>query len=128
MEAAANSMLVSSIVLLMVRLILTVTFIAESRHKLKDIKSFSKNDGVPVPVAYGVALAEGAAAISMLSGVLSRWAGLGLILLMIATTSLHIFTWHTPYWSRKGGWEYDCIMLVLAAVVVAFGPGQFALF
>jgi len=119
-------LIVQSIVLLLVRLLLAVTFFAEARVKFKDIKAFSKNDGMPVPVAYVIATAELCAAIAMLSGVLAQWAGLGLVLLMLGTTCLHIFKWHSPYWANKRGWEYDVFLLVLAAVIVVFGPGEFS--
>ena len=120
--------IIVSMVLLLVRIILSVTFFNEMWVKLKDIKKFSKNDGVPVPVAYFVALAELAAALGMLSGVLAQWAGVGLVLLMCGTLSLQIFKWHSPYWAAKRGWEYDLIMLTLAAVIATQGPGQFVLF
>lgn len=118
---------ITSIVLLLVRIVLAVTFFSESRYKFKNIKTFSSSDGVPVPVAYFVATAEFAAALGMLSGVLAQWAGLGIILLMCGTTSFHLFKWHSPYWASKRGWEYDIIMLVLAAVIVVEGAGKFAL-
>jgi putative oxidoreductase len=119
--------IVTSLVLLLVRILLTITFLAEARFKFKDIKAFSKNDGVPIPAAYAIATAELAGALGMLSGVLTQWAGIGLVLLMIGTICLHIFKWHSPYWANKKGWEYDLIMLVLAAVIAVSGPGQFAL-
>lgn len=120
--------IVGSIVLLLVRLILTVTFAYEARFKLRDIRKFAKNDGVPVPIAYFIACAELAAALAMLTGVLAQWAGLGLILLMIGTLCLHIFKWHSPYWANQKGWEYDLLMLTFAAIIVVFGPGAFVLF
>lgn len=116
-----------SAVLLLVRIVLAVTFFAEARIKLRDIKAFSKNDGVPVPVAYGIAIAELCAAVSMVTGVLASWAGVGLILLMCGTICLHLFKWHSPYWANKRGWEYDLLMLTLAAVVAVFGPGMVSL-
>lgn len=117
---------VQSVVLLLVRVVLAVTFFSEAKIKLKDIKTFSKNDGVPIPAAYLIAIAELAAALGMLSGVLAQWAGVGLVLLMCGTICLHIFKWHSPYWANKRGWEYDLLMLVLAAVIAVFGAGQFA--
>lgn len=117
----------ASVALLLVRIVLAITFIAESRHKFKDIKKFAKSDGLPVPLAYFVATAEFAAALSMLSGVLAQWAGVGLVLLMTATICLHVFKWHSPYWASKRGWEYDLLMLVLASVIVVFGAGQFVI-
>jgi putative oxidoreductase len=116
-----------SVVLLLVRVILSVTFFNECYVKFKDLKGFAKRDGVPLPAAGFVATAELCAALGMISGVLSQWAGVGLVLLMLSTISLHLFKWHSPYWAAKRGWEYDLIMLTLASVIAVFGPGQFAL-
>ncbi len=118
---------IQSILLLLVRFVLAVTFLREARLKFRDIKGFSKNDGVPVPAAYFVATAELCAALGMLSGVLAQWAGIGLVLLMCITISLHVFKWHSPYRANKGGWEYDLLMLTLAGIIAVFGAGQFVL-
>jgi len=120
--------IIVSVVLLIVRVVLAVAFFAEARFKFKDIKTFVRKDSVPLPIAYFVAIAELCAALGMLSGVLSQWAGLGLVVLMVMTVCLHIFKWHSPYWASKGGWEYDLLMLTLAAVIAVFGAGQFVLF
>jgi len=119
---------VGSLALLLVRLLLAVTFFAEARFKLSDIKRFVKNDGVPTPIAYFIAIAELCAALGMLSGVLAQWAGLGVMLLMLGTLSLHFFKWHSPYWANKHGWEYDLLQFTLAFVIFAFGAGDFVLF
>lgn len=121
------STLFVNLVLLLVRIVLTVTFVTEARVKFKDLKAFSKNDGVPLPVAGFIATAELCAALAMLSGVLAQWAGVGLVVLMLSTIGLHIVKWHSPYWAAKRGWEYDLLMLVLASVIVVFGAGSFAL-
>lgn len=117
----------TDIVLFLVRALLAFVFLYEARHKLRDIKDFAKKDNLALPLAYFVAIAEGAAGISMLTGVMAQWAGVGLVLLMLLTIRLHVFKWHSPYWAAKRGWEYDLILLVLAAVIVAFGAGSFAL-
>lgn len=119
--------LIQSLVLLLVRIVLAITFFAEARVKFKDIKAFSKNDGVPIWAAYFIATAEFCAALGMLSGILAQWAGVGLVVLMCGTISLHIFKWHSPYWASKRGWEYDLLMLTLAAVIAVFGAGQLAI-
>ena len=117
-------LIIQSLVLLLVRAVLTVAFFAETRTKFKDIKAFAKNDSLPLPAAYFIATVELCAALGMLSGVLAQWAGVGLVLLMGGTTCLHIFKWHSPY---KGGWEYDLLLLTLSAVIAIFGAGQFTL-
>lgn len=119
--------IVQSAVLALVRLVLVVTFFTESRVKFRDLKGFAKKDGVPLPLAVFVAAAELCAALGMLSGMLAQWAGLGVVLLMCATISMHLFKWHSPYWASKRGWEYDLLLLILAAVIAVFGAGQFVL-
>lgn len=118
----------TDIILLLVRVLLAFVFLYEARHKLKDIKDFAKKDQLPLWLAYFVAIAEGAAGISMLTGTMAQWAGIGLVLLMLVTIRLHIFKWHSPYWAAKRGWEYDLMLLVFSAVIVVFGAGSFALF
>lgn len=128
MDDLNSSAIAVSLVLLMVRLLLAVIFTYEVKVKLKDIKQFAKNDGLPVSVAYLVVVAEAAAALGMLTGILAQWAGLGVMALMVITMSFHWFKWRTPYWANKGGWEYDLIIFVLAAVIAVLGAGQAVLF
>lgn len=116
-----------AIVLLLVRAMLTVAFVRESWLKLKDIPAFAKNDGVPVPVAWAVAIVELAAALSFASGILAQWAGIGVVLLMLITTGMQVFRWHSTYWATKGGPEYDLLLLTLAAVIAVFGTGAIAI-
>lgn len=119
--------ILKDIVLALVRILLIVTFVYESRVKFTDLKKFAKSHGLSVPMAGFVATAEMLVAISMFLGILSQWAGLGLALLMIGTISMHFLKWHSPYWAAKKGWEYDLIMLVLGLVIFTFGPGSIAL-
>jgi hypothetical protein len=79
-----------AIVLLLVRAMLAIAFARESWVKFKDIRGFAKNDGVPVPAAWVVAVAELAAALSFASGILAQWAALGVIILMLITTAMHV--------------------------------------
>ncbi len=118
--------LIAAVVLLLVRAVLAVAFFREFWVKAKDVPGFAKNDGLNVPAAWFVTVAELAAALSFTTGVLAQWAGTGVILLMIITTSLHVFKWHSTYWASSGGPEYDLLLLSLAAVVLAFGAGPIA--
>lgn len=118
---------VADLVLLLVRVVLVVVFAVSAKKKFANIEKFAKDHDMPVVAAYFVVIAEAAAALAMLTGVLSQWAGVGLVLLMLGTMYLHIVKWKSPYWASKGGWEYDLLMLTLAAVIVVFGPGAVAL-
>jgi putative oxidoreductase len=117
---------IGAVVLLLVRALLTVAFVREFLVKSKDIARFAKNDGLNIPTAWFVAIAELAAAVSFATGILAQWAGLGVIMLMLITTSLHLFKWRSKYWASAGGPEYDLLLLVLAAVITAFGSSPIA--
>lgn len=114
-------------VLLLVRLVLAVAFFNETTLKLTGEKRFAKNDGIPLPVAWLVTMAEFAASLAFLTGILARPAGGGVMILMLFTTSLHVFKWHSTYRAARGGWEYDVLMFALAAVTLAFGAGAYAI-
>lgn len=116
-----------SVVLVLVRVMLAIAFARECLLKLKDVRGFARKDGLPVPVAWVIVVAEGAAALSFASGVLAVWAAVGVMLLMLATTALHVFKWRSKYWAQQGGPEYDLLLFVLAAVVAVLGPGDFAI-
>lgn len=116
-----------TIVLALVRVVLVVAFVREAMLKLKDVPAFAKNDGIPVGLAWFVSLAELAAALSFATGFLAQWAGVGVMLLMLITTGMHVFKWHSTYWAQKGGPEYDVLLFTLAAVVTVFGPGAIAI-
>lgn len=117
----------ATVTLLIVRAVLAVAFTREALLKLKDLRKFAKNDGIPLPLAAFVALAEAAAALSFATGFLAQWAGVGVMLLMLATTGLHVFKWHSKYWAQKGGPEYDVLLFTLAAVVTVYGPGSISI-
>jgi len=119
--------LVAAAILLLIRVILALTFFVSSTSKLKDLKKSAKRNGMPIQVMGVVAVAEFAGALGVLSGVLGRYAALGLMLLMLITICIHVFRWKTQYWAEKGGWEYDLMLFALAGVLVLFGLGSIVL-
>lgn len=109
--------IVEETVVWLCRAMLAVSFLAEVRTKASNIRKFAKADGVPLPAAYLVTAAELAAAVAMITGILLQAAAVGLVVLMMITISMQILRWHSPFWASKGGWQYDALMLILAAVV-----------
>jgi len=109
--------------LYLIRILLAVSFAVSSYNKAKNFKKFSKSNGVPVPVARVIALAEICAAGALITGILTQLAALGLMLLMLNTLCLHLFKWHSPYWAASGGWEYDLMLFALASVILLTGGG-----
>ncbi|SIH61591.1 DoxX [Mycobacteroides abscessus subsp. abscessus] len=119
--------LVVGVVLLLVRGVLAFTFFHESLLKLKDVRAFAKNDGLPLPLAWFVPMAELAAALSFATGVLAQWAGIGVVVLMLITITMQNFRWHSRYWAADNGWEYDLFLLTMASVIAVFGAGPIAI-
>jgi putative oxidoreductase len=117
-----------SLLLLLVRVVLAVAFLGSCYSKSKNIAEFAKQNGLTVPVAYGVAIYEGVMGAALLIGMLAQFAALGIMLLMLNTIALHTLRWKSAYWATSGGWEYDLILFTLAAVIFVFGAGNYALF
>lgn len=109
--------LAGEVVIWAARGMLGVTFLVEAYGKSKNVKKFAESDGMPLPVAYFITLAELGAAVAMLTGILLQAAAIGLVLLMASATLMKIVRWRSPFWASRGGWQYDLMLLILAAVV-----------
>src|SRR5690349_20425000 len=96
--------------LLFIRLIVAFSFIVAARNKGRHIRKFAKSNGLPVPAAILVMIAEFTAGTALAVGILPQIAALILMFLMLGTIRLHIFKWHSPYWADRGGWEYDLML------------------
>lgn len=113
--------------LLLIRLLVGFSFVVAARNKNRDIKSFAKKNGLPMPLAVIVMYAEFICGAALALGILAQFAAIAIMLLMLGTTRVHIFKWKSSYWAQTGGWEYDLMLFAMALVVLAYGPGRFAL-
>jgi putative oxidoreductase len=119
--------LLISILLLLIRIIIAISFFVSALNKIKNPRSSAKQNRIPLPLLLFITIAEFAGALGILSGVLAQYAALGLMLLMLSTISIHIFVWKSKYWASKGGWEYDLMLLSLCGVIAVFGTGSISL-
>lgn len=119
--------LLVSLILLLIRIIVGVSFFFSAINKAKNPKRSAKHNGIPLPLLLFIMFAEFAGALGLVTGILGQYAALGLMLLMVCTMTLHIFVWKSKYWANKGGWEYDLMLFSLCAVIVMFGVGSLAL-
>jgi len=113
--------------LLLMRLVVGFVFVVAVRNKLKDIAAFAEHNGLPVPVARGLTVAEAAGALGIILGILTQLAALVIALTMLGSMRFHIFKWKSPYWAASGGWEYDLMIFSMAAVILTTGGGDIAL-
>lgn len=73
-------------------------------------------------------VAELLGGLGVLFGVLTQMAAVGLALVMLGAAWFKIFKWKAPFSSsEKLGWEIDLLLFATCMVLIAFGPGAYAL-
>lgn len=114
--------------LLLVRLVVGLVFVVAVRNKLNDVPAFAQHNGLTVPVAWGLTVAEAAGGLGLILGILPQLASLVIMGSMIGSMSFHIFKWKSPYWATSGGWEYDLMIFTMASVILVSGGGAISLY
>jgi len=109
--------------LLLLRLMAGVVFMAGGWNHLRDPEGRSRSIGMSKGFTIFLGAAEALGSLGMMAGVLTQWAALGLILLMLGAIQKKIFVWKTGFWGEKSyGWHYD-LMLVSMNLVIFFTDG-----
>ena len=119
----------TDLTLLLLRLIVAVIFGASGWGDLKAPEIRSTSIGMSKGFTIFLGAAELAGALGLAFGVLTQFAALGLILLMLGAIWKKIFVWHTGFWGKHwtDGWHYDLMMVVMSLVIVATGGGRYVL-
>ena len=114
--------------LLLLRLMVALVFSSSGFSHLRHSRERAKSIGMSVPFTVFLGLAELAGGLGLAFGVLTQWAALGLILLMLGSIGKKIFQWHTGFWGEKTyGWHYDLLFVVMNLTILATGGGRIAL-
>jgi len=109
--------------LLLMRLMVSLVFVASGFRHLKDPEARAKDIGMSKPFTIFLGIAEIAGSLGVAFGVLTQLAAFGLIFIMFGAIQKKIFAWHTGFWGEKAfGWHYD-LMFVLMNLVIAFTNG-----
>lgn len=109
--------------LLLLRLMVSVVFVASGWNHVRDAGARSKSIGMSKGFTIFLGAAEISGGLGVAFGVLTQLAALGLILIMLGAIQKKIFVWHTGFWGEKSsGWHYD-LMLVVMNLVIAFTNG-----
>ena len=75
-----------------------------------------------------VPLAELAASLGIMFGVLQQLAAIGLIPIMLGAAYKKIFEWHTGFGGEKAsGWHYELIFVVMCRVFLFTDGGNYVL-
>ena len=114
--------------LLALRLMLAAIFGSSGWSHLKDPEGRSKSIEMSKPFTIFLGAAEFAGALGIAAGVLSGWAALGLILVMLGAIQKKAFVWKTGFWGKGSqGWHYDLMLIVMNLVILTLGPGKLVL-
>lgn len=114
--------------LLLLRLMVALVFGTSGFGHLKSPRERAQSIGMSVGFTVFLGAAEVAGAIALALGVLTQWAALGLILVMLGAIYMKIAKWKTGFWGEKSmGWHYDLIFIVMNLVILCTGGGKIAL-
>ncbi|HVZ59342.1 MAG TPA: DoxX family protein [Terriglobales bacterium] len=114
---------------LALRLMIAAVFFTSGWSHAKDPALRGQSIGMSPGFTLFLGIAEIGGSLGVALGVLSQIAALGLILVMLGAIQKKIFVWHSGFWGKNSsGWHYDLMMIVMNFVVVAAGPGRWALY
>jgi putative oxidoreductase len=114
--------------LLLLRLMVALVFGSSGLSHLKSPRERAASIGMSVGFTVFLGAAEVAGAVGLAAGVLTQWAALGLILIMLGAIQKKVFVWKTDFWGEKSmGWHYDLMFIVMNLVILCTGGGRIAL-
>ena len=113
---------------LLLRLMVGGVFITSGWSHLKDPETRAQSIGLSKSITIFLGAAEVAGSLGVIFGVLTQWAALGLILIMLGAIQKKIFVWHIGFWGEKNsGWHYDLMFVVMNLVIMFTGGGRWVL-
>jgi putative oxidoreductase len=114
--------------LLLLRLMVAVIFVTSGWNHLADPAGRAESIGMSKEFTIFLGAAELLGGLGVAFGVLTQWASLGLILLMLGAIQKKAMVWHTGFWGKNAsGWHYDLMMVVMNLVIIATAGGRWTL-
>jgi len=113
---------------LLLRLMVGLIFITSGWSHVRNPEARSKDIGMSRGFTLFLGAAEVLGSLGVIFGVLSQWAALGLILVMLGAIQKKIFVWRTGFWGKGSqGWHYDLMLVVMILVIIATDGGRLVL-
>lgn len=106
--------------LLLLRVVVAAIFLSHGYAK------WSAFDGT-LTVMNILAIAEPLGGIAVLAGLLTRWAGLGLAIIMLGAMQMKIGNVGIAGFAGNGGWEFDAIIFAGCVMIMTMGAGKYSL-
>jgi putative oxidoreductase len=119
----------SDAALLLMRLLVGLVFVTSGWNHVKDPVTRGESIGVSPGFTRLLGLGELAGGLGVALGILTQFAALGLILVMLGAIQKKIFVWHTGFWGKHSdGWHYDLLFVAMNLVIATTGGGRYVLF
>ena len=119
----------SDAALLLMRLLVGLVFVTSGWSHVTDPVTRGKSIGINPGITRLLGMAELAGGLGVALGILTQFAALGLILVMLGAIQKKIFVWHTGFWGKHSdGWHYDLLFVVMNLVIATTGGGRYVLF
>jgi putative oxidoreductase len=114
--------------LLVLRLMVALVFGTSGFNHLKSPRKRAESLGMSVGFTVFLGAAELAAAVGLALGVLTQWAAVGLVLVMLGAIYMKAAKWKTGFWGEKSmGWHYEIMLIAMNLVILCTGGGRLAL-
>lgn len=119
----------TDIALLMMRLMVGLIFFTSGWRHASNPAERSAEIEMSKGFTLFLGVVECAGALGVAFGVLTQFAALGLILVMLGAVQKKIFKWHSGFWGKHGtdGWSYDTMIILMNLVIATTGGGRFVL-
>ena len=118
----------SDLALLLMRLLVGLVFVTSGWNHIKDPVTRGKSIGMTPGFTRFLGFAELAGGLGVAIGILTQFAALGLILVMLGAIHRKIFVWKTGFWGKHSdGWHYDLLFVVMCLVIATTGGGRYGL-
>jgi putative oxidoreductase len=115
--------------LLLMRLLVGIVFVTSGWSHAKDPATRGKSIGMSPGFTRFLGLAELAGGLGVAFGVLTQFAAIGLILIMLGAIQKKVAVWHTGFWGKgSDGWHYDLLFVAMCLVIATTGGGRYVLF
>jgi|GEM_PF-505830 len=119
----------TDLALLLLRLMIGLVFFTSGWKHASNPEARSKDIEMSKGFTLILGVAECAGAAGVVFGVLTQFAAIGLIFIMLGAIQKKIFKWKTGFWGRHGtdGWSYDVTMILMNFIIATTSGGSFAL-
>lgn len=119
----------TNVALLLLRLMVGLIFFTSGWKHVTNPETRSKDIEMSKGFTLFFGIAECAGALGVAFGVLTQFAALGLIVVMLGAAWKKISRWHTGFWGKHGtdGWSYDTMIILINLVIATTAGGRLVL-